>query len=578
MKTHIRTLKVDLKERKTEVEEKPVEGLSLEEKIGGFGKAVHDIQTHLEANPDLRDGFDSRNLLCLDLGFTSGSKLMTARRTVLSGISPQKRSKAGTNGIYYSTASGDLGPAVRASRLDSIRFMNRSETPVYVLINNGQLSFEDATKLSGKSTDEKARTLCEKYSGAAVAVIGFAGENLVRYAGVAFSTHDQIKNKTKHMRFAGRGGMGALMGSKNLLAIVAMGGNNTQDLGDVLNLNKAIAGITGNATRKYHDLGTFFANVELDELGVGIHDNFSRGSDPRTEQLFKDKVLEQGYKIKNKGCLACGVKCWKEIEKDGKVLGKIDYEPGELLGPNLGINNLEQIMELIRLTDDYGLDSISTGVCLGYEMQRTGKLGDFEHAKSLIHAIAKGEHPLKDGLMIYTNGARNAMQVKGLELAAYPGNTNPGYAFAIAGPHMSIDTYNGAWYVDPKTGERAKNDVAEWIENIVRGPQIMLYDMNGICKFAKVGFDDVGKLFGRVFGQELSADELRTLTKKVNLRARLIDQRLGFTEEDDCLPDACHDDYGSHVLKHFNTREFFAEVKKGVYERYRQMQKEYGLN
>lgn len=576
MKTHIRTLKIDLEKKRSEVEEKPVSELSLEEKIGGFGKAVHDIESHLALNLNLKDGYDPRNLLCVDLGFASGSKLMTARRTVLSAISPQKRSKAGTNGIYYSAASGDLGPAIRACNYDSIHFLNRSETPVYVLINNGILSFEDAKEISGKSCNEKAVALCEKHQGAAVAVIGLAGERLVKYAGVAFSTHDQIKNKSKHMRFAGRGGMGALMGSKNLQAIVVMGENNSQDLGDILELNKAIA--KGNSTAKYRDFGTFFGNVEtVDALGVGIHDNFSRGSDSKTKQLFKDEVLKQGYRIKDKGCLGCGVRCWKEIGKDGQILGKIDYEPGELLGPNLGINNLEQIMELIRLSDEYGLDSISTGVCLGYEMQQKGKLGDFEFAKNLIHSIARGEHALKDGLMIYSNGARNAMQVKGIELAAYPGNTNPGYAFAIAGPHMSIDTYNGAWYVDPKTKERAKNDVAEWIENIVRGPQIMLYDMNGICKFAKVSFDDVGKLFEKVYGQELSADELRTLTKKVNLRARLIDERLGFNKEDDCLPDACHDDYGSPLLKHFNTREFFADVKKGVYERYEQMKKDYGF-
>jgi len=560
MKTQIKTLKIDLSNQETVIELKSAQEASLEEKLGGFGKSVHDIERHLEKNPDLKDAYDQRNLLCFDIGCLTGSKVMTSRRTYVSSLAPLKTSRAGTNGIFYSAASGGLGPEIRGCGLDSIRITGKSENPVYLVIDKDNVYFEDARELVGKTTDEKIRILADKYEKAAFAVIGPAGENLVRYANIAFSTHDQLKKKSKHMRFAGRGGMGAVMGSKNLLGMVVIGDKEKQEVGDVKNINREIA--KGKRTSKYREHGTFFGNIaKMEALKVGIHDNFSHGNDPETQKLFKENVLSDGYEIVNKGCLGCPVKCWKEIEKDKKPLGKIDFEPGALLGPNLGINNIEHILELINLADNFGLDSISAGVCLGYEMEKQGRFGDFSFAKELLEKIGRGEHGLKQGVMRYSDNAPNAMHVKGIEMAAYLGNFNPGYAFAIAGSHMSMDTYNRAWYPG------AENTIDEWVENIVRGPNMILYDMNGLCKFAKVGFEDVAELYERIYGEKISAEDLKEVAKKVNLRARRIDCRQGFTQDDDVLPEKCYEDLGSNV-PHFNTKEFFEQVKKRVYEEF----------
>jgi len=577
MKTEQATLKVDLSGNKAELEKKDVKTLSLEEKLGGFGNGVHVHKKNLEANPDLVDAYDPRNILSIDIGFTTGSNLMTAKRTYISGMSPLKTSKKGTNGVMYSAASGDLGPAIRQTGLDSIQLIGKCDKPSYLYVENGKAELKDASELISKTTHEKIKILAAKHEGAAYAVVGPAAEQRVRYASVAFSTFDQVKKGSRNMRFAGRGGMGAVMASKNLLAIVVKGdSNNKLDLGDIKDLNKEIG--TGKKTDKYRKWGTYGSNIEtMDGIRAGIYNNFSENEDLRVKALFHDNLLASNYKIIDKGCVGCAIRCWKEIQKingDGTnvVLGKIDYEPGSLLGPNIGIFNIEQTLELIDMADSYGIDAMSTGVCLGFEMEKQNKLGDFEFAKELLKKIAAGEHPLKDGVFRYAGNAPNAMHAKGIEFAAYLGHLNPGYAFAIGGGHMTMDTYNKWCYKDEKS--TATNSEEEWITNIVQGPRIILYDMNGICKFAKVDFDQVAKLYETAYGEQVTAGELKEVAKLVNFRVRKIDESRGFGPEDEVMPADCHKDLG-FIIPHFNTLEFFNKVKEGVYKKLAETEQEY---
>jgi len=565
MKTTICKLKINLTNKSVEKALVPAGQLSLEERLGGFGLAVHDFAKHLEQNPELRDAYNPNAPIYITTGFLTGTKVMTAKRTYICGLSPQKTSKAGTNGIFYSAASGDFGPKLAALGIDSVEIIGKSETPVYLVFDSNGVHFQDATNLLEKTTDEKILALAEMHPSYASAAIGPAAENGVRFANIALSTHDQIKNKSGNLRFAGRGGMGSALWNKNLVAVVAGGGESVtnHDVGDVLALNKEIA--TGKRTAKYKAMGTMFGNIEQMDgvMGVNVHENFSHGSSPQTAALFKPNLLQSGHTIKDKGCLCCGIKCWKEINKDGKSLGKVDFEPGMLLGPNLGIYEIEKVMELIRIVDNSGVDAITAGACLGYEMEQKNNFGDFDFAKDLLLQIIAGKHPLKDGLMRYAGNAPSAMHVKGVELPAYPGNFNPGYAFAIrGGDHMSMDTYNGAWYPG------AVNDLPEWIENIIRGPQIINYDLNGACKFAKVTFGEVAELYSRIFGGEKpTEDGMRDVAKRVYRLARGIDAKLGFTSEDDVMPEKCFEPYVGSRIKPFMTQDFFSQVKKGVEER-----------
>ena len=572
MKPQITTLKVNLRDKEFSYQEEDPSKLSLEEKLGGFGKAVRLQERHLAEHPEIKYAFDQRNVLSIDLGFTTGSNLMTAKRTIISGMSPLKSSNSFTNGVMYSTASGDLGTALRSLGVDSIEMYGRSEKPVYLMIEQGKANLLDASELVGKTTHEKIHSLHGKHKGGAFAVIGPAGENLVRFAGVAFSTNDQLRNGSNHLRYAGRGGFGAVLASKNVLGIAVLGDYEPSlNLGNLLDWNKEIA--TGSKTKKYRELGTFFANVESSYASKSsIVDNFSENFDERQKELFKPNLTDKGYTFKNKGCLGCGIKCWKEVQKDGKTLGKIDWEPGSLLGPNLGIYDISQILELVNLSDSFGLDVMSAGVCIGFEMERLGRFGDFEFAKDLVSKISTAQHPLRDGVFRYRPGDPKAMHVKGIEFAAYLGNLNPGYAFVIGGPHRTSDTYN-AWCYKDKFGA-ATNSVSEWVDNIDRGPQIILYDMDGLCGFSKVDFEHVAILFFNRYQEKVTPDDLRDVAKLVNHRVRKMDERLGFSSVEEVLPAYCYKDLG-FIIPHFNDEKFFQEVKEGVYQRFAQNEQQW---
>src|SRR5262249_23527449 len=144
----------------------------------------------------------------------------------------------------------------------------------------------------------------------------------------------------KFMRFAGRGGMGAVMGSKNLLALAVEGRNRTQQnfpkelIGP---LNQAIA--RGDDTEKYRKWGTWRYNIEAltgPKGGLPVF-NFGQAKHPDAAKLTTDAV-ETTHHVTDENCVQCGIKCWKVVNtRDGKPLAKVDYEPCDLLGPNLGI-------------------------------------------------------------------------------------------------------------------------------------------------------------------------------------------------------------------------------------------------
>ncbi|MFZ2834521.1 MAG: aldehyde ferredoxin oxidoreductase N-terminal domain-containing protein, partial [Candidatus Moraniibacteriota bacterium] len=381
-----RILRIDLDSKKFITESKAMS--SLEEKLGGFGRAVHRFFEYMQGQLPIRDAFESRNLFRIDLGFLTGSSIMTARRTYFTSLSPLKTSKAGTPGIYYSASSGNFGPALASCNLNAVEITGQSKKPIYLVIKENEVKVMPADELIGKTTKGKIKYLSEKYGKTAgYAVIGPSGEGgKVRFANIAISTHDQLFNNSPHMRFAGRGGLGAVLGKKNVLGIVILRGSSKVEVGGK-EINRKL--IESSSTSKYHVDGTFWGNLKnLGKLGIGIFDNFQKPKEKTLNEyseLSRESLAKKGLMIKNKGCAGCAIKCWKEIqEKDGTILGKMDWEPSALLGTNLGIADAREILELINLGDDFGMDTISLGVAVGMEMELQNKFGDFEFAKDLI--------------------------------------------------------------------------------------------------------------------------------------------------------------------------------------------------
>ena len=212
---------VDLKNGTVHLEEIPCR--NLEDVLGGFGRSFQIL-----AERRITQAYCEENPLIVNTGLLTGSTAMTGLRTYFSGYSPIKGSKKGLPSAIWAAGSGNFGPRFKWTGLDELIFEGRSSQPVYALISEGEqgpvVALKPADHLVGLSSHEKIMTLHREYgTNAQFAAIGQAGEQWekVYFGAVALSTDNQLKSGEDKMRFAGRGGMGSLMGYKNLLALVA---------------------------------------------------------------------------------------------------------------------------------------------------------------------------------------------------------------------------------------------------------------------------------------------------------------------------------------------------------------------
>ncbi len=188
---------------------------NLEDVLGGFGRSFQDL-----ARRQIDRAYCDENPLIVNTGLLTGSSAMTAMRTYFSGYSPIKGSKKGLPAAMWATGSGKFGAKFKWTGLDELIFENRSDKPLYVVIRESAsgpvVELKEATHLLGLSTHEKIMALQKDYPAAHFAAIGQAGEHWQNnYMGaVALSTENQLKSKEDKCRFAGRGGMGSLMGYK----------------------------------------------------------------------------------------------------------------------------------------------------------------------------------------------------------------------------------------------------------------------------------------------------------------------------------------------------------------------------
>src|SRR5687768_3275067 len=195
----------------------------LEDVFGGIARGFK----LLEQCP-VDDPYDPNATLIFNLGILSGTDFMTGLRTYFHAYSPLKTSKAGKPSAMWTAGSGKFGTKMRYLGVEEIHFTGRSEKPVFLHITregDGPPEFEflDAGYLLGQKVNHKIQSLHERFPNAHFAVLGPAGENYqnVRFAAIALSTENQLKSGDQKSRWCGRGGIGGVMGSKNLIGIIA---------------------------------------------------------------------------------------------------------------------------------------------------------------------------------------------------------------------------------------------------------------------------------------------------------------------------------------------------------------------
>jgi aldehyde:ferredoxin oxidoreductase len=580
---------VDLKSGKMQMEDVPCR--NLEDVLGGFGRSFQIL-----AERNISQAYCDDNPLIVNTGLLTGSSAMTGMRTYFSGYSPIKESKKGLPAAMWSTGSGNFGAKFKWTGLDELIFEGRSPNPVYAVIRETAegpvVELKPADHLLGLSTHAKIMLLQKEYGNAHFAAIGQAGEQWqnVYFGAVALSTDNQFKSGEDKMRFAGRGGMGSLMGYKNLLAMVAQSSDKIKTLSpEVKQVNINV--VKGGGSARLQPInrggggGTWAAYDVLHAFHTVPMNNFRPQGNDLPEKIFRANV-EKHFLIKSEACYRCGITChnnvyeMKEDDSPGEFLAKFDYEPLNLLSTNIGIHDAGLAARLIHLSDNYGMDSISLGVTVSYVLSYNERhpdspllngatFGEFEKIKELVEQTALGNLPEvgrgSKRLSESTGETSYAYHVKGLELPAYQPETNPGYAWAIAGGHMSMGTYG-------LLTREGKSDMESWVQGITRTKlQIVGFDMIGLCKFFDITKGICTQMVVDCLKSELNLDvtteNLAAAVRRAFLRGLALEFRQGYEKHEFTLPAEVWERPNQNIkLPNITNPEFIAELQKRVWE------------
>ena len=310
------------------------------------------------------DSLGPENKLIFALGPMVGTSVIGNGRNAIGAKSPL------SGGIAFSQVGEFWGAELKKAGCDGIIFEGKADKPVYLWINDGEVKIRDAGHLWGKNTKETQETIRSELGDdkIRVAQIGPAGENMVRYACIMNGLFDA----------AGRGGLGAVMGSKKLKAIAVRGHKALQisNPEGVKDFNKWVRGNLTNhwLGRELIEYGTGGPQVEVfEEMGNLPVRNWRDGLFPGAKKIHAG-VIKETIRVGMDACFSCPVRCKKRVKFDEPYpvdpsYGGPEYETLSSLGSNCGIDNLKAIVKGNELCNAYSLDTISTGGTIAFAME-----------------------------------------------------------------------------------------------------------------------------------------------------------------------------------------------------------------
>ncbi|MHA2406667.1 MAG: aldehyde ferredoxin oxidoreductase family protein, partial [Candidatus Hermodarchaeia archaeon] len=325
--------------------------------VGGRGFAA---KTLWDEVPRGADPLSPSNKFIAAVGPLSGLSMPNVGKTVVASKSP-------LTGIYGDGNLGShFGSQLRRSGYDFVVVEGKAEEPSYVLIEDSDVSILDADQLWGIGAFEAEQKLEDKHGKSiGTLMIGQGGENLVKYAVV----------RSMMGRAGGRPGMGTVMGSKNLKALVAKG-SKTPEIADLQAFRQlGRDGFKDIREKPGYDnwmtQGTMLVHSWCQEFSVLPSYNFKEGQFEHADAL-SGEAMEQ-LKVKTRGCPSCTMQCGHCIQDSEGKSAELDYENVALLGSNIGMRDLREVATLNRLADEYGLDTISLGNTIGFAMEASEK-------------------------------------------------------------------------------------------------------------------------------------------------------------------------------------------------------------
>ena len=528
--------------------------------LGGAGFVAYFLWKELK--PGI-DALSPENKLVFALGPISGLLLPGAARNCIGAKSPM------TGGIAKSECGGFWAAELKRAGFDAIIIEGKADKPVYLWVHDGEVSIRDAAHLWGKTTMETEIAVREELGDAKIhlAMIGPGGENMVRYACIMEGCKDA----------GGRGGLGAVMGSKNLKAVAVRGHN----LPRVANPEK-VKEIRQRTVANKHPLsnfGTGGPDMTFHEASGNLPvRNFKAGLFPDVAKIHGG-VIKDTIRVGMDGCFACHVRCKKVVKVDEPFIvdpeyGGPEYETLAVFGPDCGINDLKSIVKANERCNAYSLDTISTGSTIAFTMECYEKglltLKDTDglelkwgNAEAMLKAIELIATRKGFGDFLAEGSARMArkigggsidfaMQVKGVETPMHEPRikANMVYGFMLApegADHCGVAT-DGAISTEKGMGlYHSLGFHAPFPPNEISARKIAFYKVDAcnyasldslvLCLFVGYGPEGNAELLKAVTGWDTGVTELIRIGERILTTMRLFNMREGLTAADDVLPE-----------------------------------------
>jgi aldehyde:ferredoxin oxidoreductase len=553
-------LRINLTNQTTKEEALPLE--TAKNFIGGAGFGIKYLFDEVKARTD---PLGPENKLIFASGPFSGTTIPCASRMAVAAKSPL------TNAVGVALTGGYFPVELKYAGYDVLIIEGKAENPTYVWIKDGKTQFRSAKKVWGMKTTDCQQMLKNELNdqNVRIACIGPAGENLCRIACII-----------NELRAAGRKGLGAVMGSKNLKAI-AIRGTGEVAIADKEKYKSArdeFAKAMKESPVLYPQFSKLGTPMVVDHgcaIGIFPTKNFSATG----EYAPADKIGVEVQLTRNVGsehCYGCPVGCSQlKLAKTGPYAGTLaegpEYETFFSFGGETGVENIDAIIAADRLADELGLDTISAGVAIGFAMElyekgilsakETGGLklnfGNDEAMLTLLRLMAYREglgDLLADGTKaaaekIGRGAEKYAMHVKGLELPAYDVRGAKGHGLNFATSYTGADHNRGyafqeifgipvPYEVDRFSVER-KGKLTKWNQDV----RSATCDAPTMCAFLldmavpAIATQNTANLMEAVTGLKLSAEEVQAVGERMNNLARAFNVREGFTRSDDTLPE-----------------------------------------
>ncbi len=519
----------------------PIEDATLRAFLGGSGLGTRLL---LDASPTGVDPLAPEAAIVVALSPLVGSPLTTSAKFAVVAKSPL------TNRISDALASDRFAIELKHAGLDALVITGAAPAWSILVIEDGDVRLEDAADLVGRSSIDAEERMRERLGPSFRWFgIGPAGENLVRYA--------TISGDNRH---AGRGGLGAVFGSKRLKGIAVRGTTPCEvaDREAVLALAKDLSKRSlGEGTAKYRELGTIANVLVLNRLGALPTRNFQSGTFDGAEEISGEAFHATPTKVR-KHCAACTIGCEHVFgTKSGRMV-RLEYEGVFALGSLCGIDDREVVLEAAARCDDLGLDVISAGGTVAFAMECAQRgllegapdfgdgagllalLDDVAHRRGIGDLLAEGSRIAADRLG--GDAPSFACHVKGLELPGYEPRALQAMGLGLAvGARGADHNRSGAYEEDFRPGSdrlaasTSKGPAAAGTEN-----KAALLDSLILCKFLRGVFSDLeaesATMLSAVTGWDVTKEELLETAERIVTLKKLFNEREGWTRAEDTLP------------------------------------------